>query len=112
MLTPAEWAVLALLKDGASNPGIAAARGVSANTVRAQVSSILAKLDLPDRRAANETEVFMATRESATVVLRCSFCGRTDNRVELLLVGPAGVHICGECVDACNRIIERTHRAS
>ncbi len=32
--------------------------------------------------------------------LRCAFCGKTEDEVERMLVGP-GVHICNECVMLC-----------
>ncbi|HKM99833.1 MAG TPA: ClpX C4-type zinc finger protein [Candidatus Binataceae bacterium] len=39
--------------------------------------------------------------------LRCSFCGKDDDHVQFLLAGPK-VFICGECVDKCVEIIDRT----
>jgi DNA-binding CsgD family transcriptional regulator len=51
VLTPAEWRVLALIRERRTNREIAEALGVSVNTVRTHVSSMLAKLDLPDREA-------------------------------------------------------------
>ena len=38
-------------------------------------------------------------------VLRCSFCGKTQNEVDKLIAGD-GVYICNECVKICNGIIE------
>src|SRR5690606_30624739 len=49
--TPAEWRVLEHVREGLPNAEIAVRLGVSINTVRTHVSSMLAKLDLPDRRA-------------------------------------------------------------
>jgi hypothetical protein len=37
--------------------------------------------------------------------LYCSFCRKDDKTVLKLIAGP-GVYICGECVAACNRILE------
>jgi len=37
-------------------------------------------------------------------LLRCSFCGKSQQRVMKLIAGP-GVYICDECVDLCNQII-------
>ncbi len=34
----------------------------------------------------------------------CSFCGRPETKVELLVTGP-GVNICDACVEMCNNII-------
>jgi DNA-binding NarL/FixJ family response regulator len=48
-ITSREWEVLDLLASGASTAEIAHRLGISAVTVRRHSSSILAKLDLPDR---------------------------------------------------------------
>jgi ATP-dependent Clp protease ATP-binding subunit ClpX len=37
-------------------------------------------------------------------VLRCSFCGKSQNEVKKLIAGPT-VYICNECIDICNEII-------
>lgn len=36
--------------------------------------------------------------------MRCSFCGRSQNEVEQLLIGP-GVNICNECIDMCHNML-------
>ncbi len=35
----------------------------------------------------------------------CSFCGKSEDEVYRLLVGPNGIFICDECVDVCNAIL-------
>jgi ATP-dependent Clp protease ATP-binding subunit ClpX len=37
---------------------------------------------------------------------RCSFCGKSQDQVQRLIAGPAGVYICDECIDLCREIIE------
>lgn len=47
-------------------------------------------------------------------ILRCSFCGKSQNEVKKLIAGPS-VYICNECIDICNEIInddEQTENAS
>jgi ATP-dependent Clp protease ATP-binding subunit ClpX len=44
------------------------------------------------------------TRESNGGVLKCSFCGKSQNDVRKLIAGPS-VYICDECVELCNDII-------
>ncbi len=36
--------------------------------------------------------------------LRCSFCGKTKDQVEKLIVGP-NVYICNECIDLCEQML-------
>ena len=44
-------------------------------------------------------------------LLRCSFCGRSENAVAKLIAGPK-VHICDSCVGACNVILGATPAGS
>lgn len=44
VLTPAEWRVLELLREGLSNPEIAERLGLSRDTVKTHVGAILSKL--------------------------------------------------------------------
>ena len=38
-------------------------------------------------------------------VMRCSFCGKTEDQVKRLVAGP-GVYICSDCVELCFDIID------
>jgi ATP-dependent Clp protease ATP-binding subunit ClpX (EC 3.4.21.92) len=38
-------------------------------------------------------------------VLKCSFCGKTQDQVKRLIAGP-GVYICNECIELCLSILE------
>ena len=40
------------------------------------------------------------------VQYRCSFCGKSQEKVHRLIAGPGGVYICNECIDLCREIIE------
>jgi ClpX C4-type zinc finger len=44
------------------------------------------------------------SRTAAPEALRCSFCGKSQDKVFRLVAGP-GVFICNECVDLCNQIV-------
>ena len=44
----------------------------------------------------------MATKTD--VLLSCSFCGKSQDRVAKLIAGP-GVYICNECVGLCDDIL-------
>lgn len=52
ILTPREWEVLELLRDGLSNPEIAERLGISRDAAKYHVSEILSKLGVPDREEA------------------------------------------------------------
>ena len=43
-------------------------------------------------------------------ILRCSFCGKSQNEVKKLIAGPS-VYICNECIDICNEIINNDEQA-
>ncbi|MBR1619837.1 ATP-dependent protease ATP-binding subunit ClpX [bacterium] len=38
-------------------------------------------------------------------ILKCSFCGKTQDQVKKLIAGPE-VYICDECVELCNEILD------
>ncbi len=43
--------------------------------------------------------------ENKERVACCSFCGKTQDQVRIMVAGP-GVHICNECVTLCQEIME------
>ncbi len=45
-------------------------------------------------------------RNNNNDIVRCSFCGKTQNQVRKLIAGPNGAYICDECIDICNEIID------
>ena len=47
----------------------------------------------------------MNRKESTSGLLRCSFCGKSQNEVKKLIAGP-GVYICDECIELCNEMNE------
>ena len=40
---------------------------------------------------------------------RCSFCGRSEDQVGLLIPSPLGTYICDDCVFACEQLIDDYH---
>ena len=38
-------------------------------------------------------------------LMRCSFCGRTEEQVDFLIPSPTGIYICDLCVDICEQLI-------
>jgi ATP-dependent Clp protease ATP-binding subunit ClpX len=42
---------------------------------------------------------------------RCSFCGKTEDQVLILIGGPNNTHICDECVEKCHKIVKE-HKTS
>ncbi|MDK8241332.1 ATP-dependent Clp protease ATP-binding subunit ClpX [Corynebacterium coyleae] len=47
----------------------------------------------------------MATTHDSASLLKCSFCGKSQQQVRKLIAG-GGVYICDECIELCNEIIE------
>ncbi len=47
----------------------------------------------------------MKNKRNGNIVLKCSFCGKTQDQVRKLIAGPT-VYICDECIELCNDIIE------
>jgi len=60
--------------------------------------NILAAKIEADRPAAAETALKGKT-------LHCSFCGKSQHDVKILIAGPSSF-VCGECVGLCNDIVE------
>jgi len=42
-------------------------------------------------------------------LLRCSFCGKTQEEVKKIIAGPT-VYICDECIDLCNEIMDEEYQ--
>jgi len=53
----------------------------------------------------------MSKKNVRLPVYRCSFCGRSAEEVESLISGP-DVHICNDCVNSANDIIEKHRKES
>ncbi len=45
------------------------------------------------------------TKSAFDAHLKCSFCGKSQEKVRKLIAGP-GVYICDECVELCNEILD------
>ena len=48
----------------------------------------------------------MAGKKGEDIVVRCSFCGKTQAQVRKLIAGPNSTFICDECVEVCAEIID------
>ena len=48
----------------------------------------------------------MAGKKGEDIVVRCSFCGKTQAQVRKLIAGPNSKFICDECVEVCAEIID------
>jgi DNA-binding CsgD family transcriptional regulator len=68
ILTPRQWQVLALLREGLSNEQIAARLGISVDGVKFHVSEILSKLGVTSRNEA--ARWYESCPERATASLR------------------------------------------
>ncbi len=54
-------------------------------------------------------------RREEDEILRCSFCSKKQDQVEALIANPSDrsrrVHICNECVEVCNAVLEKHQKA-
>ena len=53
----------------------------------------------------------MANNDDNRKQLRCSFCGKPQDRVQRMIAGP-GVCICNECVELCQAVLDDEPAAS
>lgn len=60
---------------------------------------------LPATSGDNAIDAEEETMARTARDVRCSFCGKAQDQVKRLIVGPNGVAICDECVSLCNEII-------
>lgn len=82
ILTPAEWRTVDAIRHGMSNRLIARGRAVSVDAVKFHVANVLAKLQLPDRKAL---------RRWPGVPLHSALAGRRSSSMnESLHLGPIG----------------------
>ncbi len=51
----------------------------------------------------------MRMNTAKEALLRCSFCGKTQEEVKKIIAGPT-VYICDECIDLCNEIMEEEYQ--
>lgn len=61
------------------------------------------KIPSPEAKARQEAERVIGKTLPAT--LHCSFCGKSQHKVEKLIAGPRGVFICNSCVGLCDLIL-------
>lgn len=61
------------------------------------------KMSLAERKARRRAERGIGRKLPR--VLHCSFCGKSQHKVEKLIAGPRGVFICETCVGLCDKII-------
>ena len=59
------------------------------------------------KRSQEARDVGNAGQKPSSILkrYRCSFCGKTADQVERLIMGP-GVHICNECVSLCGEVLK------
>jgi ATP-dependent Clp protease ATP-binding subunit ClpC len=118
----AEHVLLAIASEGESVAAIVLREQVGSDlsVIRARVMELLAEPAMADPGSGKamasgppdlpEAPVVQATherrlRDKPQRVIKCSFCGKSQNQVENIVAGP-GVFICNECIDLCVEIIE------
>ena len=69
---------------------------------RKYIETMIAKLRGGDKKDDNKGDNMNDNKGDK--LLYCSFCGKSQHEIRLLISGPA-VYICDECVELCNEII-------
>ena len=67
----------------------------------------------PSNSAARNRHRTGVTLESVPpegLVAKCSFCGKSQDRVRLI-AGPKDIYVCNECVDLCNQMLSNQPEA-
>ena len=52
----------------------------------------------------------MTGKNNDGLLLRCSFCGKTEKQVHKLIAGPNGVYICDECIELGDEILAEEYQ--
>jgi ClpX C4-type zinc finger protein len=60
------------------------------------------EVDMSEAARDNAETAQAAGGSGQTKTLYYSFCFKSQHEVKMLISGPAGIFICGECVDLCN----------
>lgn len=63
-----------------------------------------------DHRCSGVAEEVEMTDEKAKETAYCSFCGRSGDEVEEMVIGPC-VLICADCVQMCSDVIKERRSA-
>lgn len=88
-------------------------KGVSFSTLTKLCDALEVSMEslfelLPDENTKSPS-ITLITRPS------CSFCGKIESDVELLVVGQGNaknpVYICSECIERCNNLLEQDRNA-
>jgi ATP-dependent Clp protease ATP-binding subunit ClpX len=43
--------------------------------------------------------------------VHCSFCGRSNSEVGVMVTGPEGAYICASCAERCRELFEARQKA-
>lgn len=60
---------------------------------------------IPPAEAKARRKAERALGKTLPRTLHCSFCGKSQHAVKMLIAGPRGVFICDECVGLCDGIL-------
>ena len=90
ILTPREWEVLALIREGLSNPEIAARLGIGREGVKYHVSEILSKLGAASREEAARWRPEKERPSWGMALAPLAFLGRKAGWVPAALAGGVG----------------------
>lgn len=74
------------------------------NLVRIQKATV--SLDFADRQVKRELNKQHIEPYTEAEEIKCSFCGKSSNEVEQMIVASDDICICNECVGLCSEVLQ------
>jgi len=78
------------------------------NLVR--IHKATASLDFADRQVKRELNKQHIEPYTEAEEIKCSFCGKSSNEVEKMIVASDDICICNECVGLCSEVLQEEMR--
>lgn len=105
-MTPVYKTTNALLSDYNSLPEIEQNRVGKYLKNLVQIHKAAASLDFADLQVKRELNRRHIEPYTEAEEIKCSFCGKSSNEVEKMVVASDDICICNECVGLCSEVLQ------
>ena len=105
-MTPVYNTPDALLSDYNSLPEIEQNRVGKYLKNLVRIHKATASLDFADRQVKRELNKQGIAPYTEAEEIKCSFCGKSSNEVEKMIVASDDICICNECVGLCSEVLQ------